>query len=972
MQRLKTIIALILLCLPAISPFLREDLPLGDDSALHLYRAMALDDALRNDGSLYPRFASALVYGYGAPLFNFFPPSSYYPTVIFHFFGLSWVSAWKGTMIFYVFLAALGAYLLGKEIAGEAGGYITAAAYIYAPYALFDTIARGTSSEYAAMALIPFALWGFSRLARHGSRKNFLIATISFAAFILMHTLMTLFGTALLLIFCAALWLGSKEKIRLLWQMGLAGILAVLLTAFFWWPAIAETDFVKIDGVVENLDFIDVTQSLRNLNDVFALPKTADTSQLQPIIPIVFGWPALLLALFAWRRDWRVLALASFFALVVFLQLEASASLWKIIPLLSYSQFAWRTMSMASLALAVLAGIGAVQILDKINPKWLKFGTFCVFIGFIVFYSISWLYRPSDAIAAESIADAQAFEIRTGSLTLSSYSEYLPIWNISPPPTEFAGRLQDNPAIQIERKAWTGTSANLLINASEATTLTFNWLYFPGWEARIDGQTVEVLPTGDSGLVSINIPAGQHEIRLAYGMTSTQRNATILSFSAMIVLVIATVFWPGTVTQYQAESQQFVWIVMALGLGIFLTKTLIIDNINSPFKTERLNNGQIAGASIPLNANFGGEIALIGAEVMNPVKSGEMAEIRLFWTPVVPLVSADYSSLITLRDIEGNIIAEGGSFYPGDLATSNWQQGFYLEEIIDFAIPAYTVPGDYTIHVSLYQSQSGQLLELRNAENNPIGVDIAISPITVTRPDSFPPYLGGLNRDADGLRLLEINGLPESAQVGDELVFNWLWENLAYENPSVQLAFGETIVPLVFHEEWQAGDIWRVYQRIYLPASLSAGNYQVSVLLNGESIALAKMEITEPERNFELPAIENNLTANWQNGIQILGYEQLENGFAFYWQPQEFIPESLRLFVQVQDENGQIIAVSDGVPIDWTRPTSGWYPQEIIRTEHRFENLPEIYTLLVGWYRPATGERIFLDNGSDNLTIAFP
>jgi hypothetical protein len=975
-------IALVVLCLVAISPFLREGMPLTDDGNLHLYRAIALDDSIRHDGALYPRFSSGLVYGYGAPLFNYFPPTSYYPPVIFHAFGFSWIAAWKATMVFYVFLAGLGAYLLGKEWAGEAAGYITAAAYVYAPYALFDTVSRGTSSEYAAMALMPFALWGFSRLAKEGSRRNLLIATVSFAAFILMHTLMTLFGTVFLLLFCAALWLGSNEKIRLLWQMGLAGILALWLTAFFWWPALAETDFVRIDGVVENLDFIDVTQSLRGVGEIFALPKTADPSQLQAVIPIVYAWPALLLALLAfWHRArWLVLSLWLFVIVTIFLQLEASVSLWRSVPFLSYSQFAWRTMSMGTLALALLAGIGAAQVLDRLGSKWLKSGIFCVLLAISVLYSITWLYRPSSNLQAELIADAQAYEIQTDSLTLSSYSEYLPIWNRARPPLEFSGRLQANPAISISSENWTGSSANLSLNASEATSLVFNWLYFVGWEASIDGQAAEVFPLGEEGFVSIDIEAGQHEIHLVYGMTSTQRNATWVSFAAVIGLNLALIFWPHSYSQDGSEdNQQLVWFVVGTGLSLFLLKILVIDSIDSLFKTERLKDGQIAGLTNPLNANFAGEILLLGAEVTGSVKSGEIAEIRLFWTSLLAEIAVDYSTRLSLRDSQGNIIAESGSFYPGNLATSHWQEGFYLEEIIELAIPPYTAPAQYSIYISLYQSQSGQLLELVNSEGNPMGIDTVVGSMQVTRPDTFVPYVGGFNQDAGGLRLLEISGLPETAQVGDEISFAWLWEDRGHEDkPGIEITWENSSIALTELvneyplEYWQRGDIWRGYQRVYVPASLTSGDYGLSVLLNGDEIALGEMRITEPERNFELPEIEGRLELNWQNGIRLLGYERVENEIILYWQPQDFIPESLRLFVQVQDEKGQILAVNDSVPVNWTRPTSGWVPQEIIRTEHPFADLPDSYRLLIGWYRPISGERILLESGEDVFTLELP
>ncbi|MEL7434922.1 MAG: hypothetical protein AAFN11_13335, partial [Chloroflexota bacterium] len=108
LNHIMIILALGCLALMSVHPFLvdfmGDSVPLTDDGNLHIYRSIVLDDAMRGDNTLYPRYASGLVYGYGAPLFNYFPPTSYYPTVLFHALGLGWVTAWKATMIFYVVL----------------------------------------------------------------------------------------------------------------------------------------------------------------------------------------------------------------------------------------------------------------------------------------------------------------------------------------------------------------------------------------------------------------------------------------------------------------------------------------------------------------------------------------------------------------------------------------------------------------------------------------------------------------------------------------------------------------------------------------------------------------------------------------------------------------------------------------------------------------------------------------------------
>src|SRR5687768_7697623 len=128
-----TLTALIVLCGVAIAPLFNGALPESADGAIHLHRLPVLDHAFK-DGSLWPRYPVATVYGYGSPLFNFYSPSSLYPMHVLHLFGMSYLNAWLFGMAFYVLAAAGGAYLLGRTWGGGAVGVVVAAAYVYSPY----------------------------------------------------------------------------------------------------------------------------------------------------------------------------------------------------------------------------------------------------------------------------------------------------------------------------------------------------------------------------------------------------------------------------------------------------------------------------------------------------------------------------------------------------------------------------------------------------------------------------------------------------------------------------------------------------------------------------------------------------------------------------------------------------------------------------------------------------------------------
>jgi len=1024
-RRLFIALALLLIILPVLQPFTTGRILRTDDGNLHLYRAVVLQHSLQHDGAIWPRYSSGFVYGYGSALFNYFPPTSYYLPVLLHALGLSFVLAWNWSMIFYVVLAAVNMFLLAQYWTNAIGGVMGAAAYIYAPYLLFDTITRGTSSEVAALALLPLTLWAFARLAHSAKRLDFVLAVMSYAAFILMHNIITLHGTVLLIIYCLYLWLGGTHQWRTLAQLLLAGIFGSGMTAFFWLPALIETDFTRINSVMANLASVDVTQTLRPLVEVLALPRTADPTQLQAPMPIALGWPQILLSfvglsLATWqqskqasampRRLFRLqLVMAGFITLVVLMQLEISAPLWRVVPLIGFSQFAWRLLGLASLALALLVAIGTWFLLEQIRAEWLQIAVICALLAISVLYGVPWLYTSYIDLQANSVVDAHNYERQTGELSLSSYSEYLPVWNTSALSgtklqDDFAQagvvpRLQTTDEITVLNADWGGTQARIAIRAERATVLVFDWLYVPGWIARFEDTltsniTLSVQPTQSEGLVSVDIPAGEHTLFIALQNTQLQLWSNLISIVATLsiipVLVGAWRFWiPSNAGLAAATQFSNRWLVAISGaaLALLLIKNAYIDRTQTIFKRERFIDGQIANLENPLYADFSGQIRLLGSDIQKSVVSGDLAEFRLFWTVATDNLETDYSSILHLRDSAGNIVAEGGSFQPGQLATSHWEQGFYLEEIVNFEIPDFMPPGLYMLDVGLFNPETQQRLAVLNEAGNPVDSRIVVATLEVMRPDAISQSVSHKLESLKNFDLLEINGLPSQVQVGEALGINWLWQmrEADAEDFQVQLAWADEqgeirarspFIDLVAHfptSQWQPEDKWRGHHTLFVPGSLEAATYDVLIIHSSESIAVATMDVSTPNRNFDIPEFEYASDLMWQNGIHLLGYDKSVTGVTLLWQTSEALNRSLRLFTQVVDENNQIIALTDGIPVNWTRPTSSWARGEVIATHHDFGDLPSgTYRVRIGWYDSATGTRIPLEDNTDAAFLPTP
>jgi uncharacterized membrane protein YfhO len=78
------------------------------------------------------------------------------------------------------------------------------------------------------------------------------------------------------------------------------------------------------------------------------------------------------------------------------------------------------------------------------------------------------------------------------------------------------------------------------VKSSAPSTLEMSTAWFPGWEARIDGRKVSAGPGTLSGLLTFQVPSGEHTVRVSYGRTGLEETAAGIS---AISLILATAWW---------------------------------------------------------------------------------------------------------------------------------------------------------------------------------------------------------------------------------------------------------------------------------------------------------------------------------------------------------------------------------------------------------------------------------------------
>jgi hypothetical protein len=90
------------------------------------------------------------------------------------------------------------------------------------------------------------------------------------------------------------------------------------------------------------------------------------------------------------------------------------------------------------------------------------------------------------------------------------------------------------------------------------------------------------------------------------------------------------------------------------------------------------------------------------------------------------------------------------------------------------------------------------------------------------------------------------------------------------------------------------------------------------------------------------------------------------------WRAEAEMATSYRVFLHLIGPDGAAVVQSDGEPANWTRPTTGWLPGEVV-LDQRVLSLPEElvtgeYTLVAGLYA-VEGGRLVTPAGTDAVVL---
>jgi hypothetical protein len=555
-------------------------------------------------------------------------------------------------------------------------------------------------------------------------------------------------------------------------------------------------------------------------------------------------------------------------------------------------------------------------------------------------------------------------------------------------------------------------AATIQLSSPQPFTATYLSFAFPGWQATIAGEPVPITPSDPAGLITFPIPAGTHTVEVFWSSTPLRTGLTAVSLLALFAVIAISVFGNRLavisdrplpeppdclpITDYR--------LLITLAL-LMITLKLVVDRTDNPLRRPAVplvrETAVLQGRELRLNG-----YNLSAAEV----KSGGTFDVDMAWT-AVDTPRARYQSNLWLAGPDGLLWSEKETFrprlYEDAPPTVFWQPGQWAWDSREVQVLPGTPPGTYDLVLTLFDRETLQPVTLLDEAGNVVGPTAVLGQIEVALPDKTPtftpPNVVNQPIGSVGWTLLGYSQDREEVAPGDPFLLTLFWERnedpsdsfrLTLQDESGQMVrewdlpftatarsrFGFAVSALTLPNHTQI----RSQHLLRLPVDLVDGRYHFTI---EQTVPLGEVAINAPDRVFESVEMDTAVEIPFTGpdaAATLTGYTLSASTchlplascpLQLLWRADTTFPTSYHVFVHLVDENGQLIAQSDGEPANWTRPTTGWLPGEYILDEHTL-TLPETLpagqlALRVGLYHPETGERLGMGT-ADYVEIPIP
>jgi hypothetical protein len=506
------------------------------DMATHLAVMEQFDKVLRS-GTLYPRWLPDFNSGYGAPWTNFYPPAFYYWTSLVNALTGNWMLTLFLVSGLGLALSGMAFYFASRDLFGHGPSLVAAAVYMLLPYHLLDLYWRGAFPEFIAFALIPPVFYFASRL-RSGCRPvYFVLFAASYALLIVVHL-----PVALLMAYALAFYSVSRALIYkdlkqfFLIVSGMA--VSYALSGIYLLPAVFESQYIYhpwTEIFPYNASYLKLFAPTDKFGELVNLSFIGCSLVIVVSVSVVACLGAIGPVKSRSKSfDPREVYLALAMGLVTAFMCTAwSRFIAELLPRIDVVSFCWRWLVIASF----FAGLGLAAALHGLRTQlsasrgWIR--VLAVSLGVIVVgvigLNIWWSGR-----SIVSQAPSNPLFHQPDSYSDSGYTPKLSAPPDSLPANAPQAELRPGSG-SVSVDEWLPSSRRITVSTTTDSVLRLRSYNFPGWTARLNGKSAELI---SDGLLAqaLNFSPGSYAVEVTFRNTPVRTMGSAVSLAALLLL----------------------------------------------------------------------------------------------------------------------------------------------------------------------------------------------------------------------------------------------------------------------------------------------------------------------------------------------------------------------------------------------------------------------------------------------------
>ena len=821
------------------------------DAEAHVDRSVAMYLAFEQ-GVYWPRWFPAVYNGFGAPTFHHYSPGLYWLAAAALGAGIGLDQALKLVVTAALLLSGFGVYGWLRHAFSPVASLAGAALYLLHLQILTRSFYyAGDHPRLLALLLLPVCLWAITALHMQSRVRYWLAAVASLVALVFSHNLTAMVGAGVLALYWLLLAAGYRRPDGLL-RCALAALLAALLSAGFWLPALADLSLVQIDNGSKGHfyfgnHFLNWWQLFRFQSPVMDSRAGNPLMKLSLLGFDATSWLAmaagLASSLFAARRERRGWGLAGvLFALAMLtLTLRVSEPLWETVPGFSFLQFPYRFLSIAPLGVLPAAAL-AVDVWPT-SRRWLP-GLTLVMVSILVLFPYLFPAHTS-RVPFTPVQTWDAADIRLHEKTSRAW--------VMIGSNEFLVRGADMRVISGQtaqpnatRLTWRSPHEAVADLSGQTEPMLLRLHFHPGWSA---GEQAELSPGPASWVQVTKLRSPDQPLVVRWEGTVWQRWGERLSLVGLLASVAGLLLF--TLRRRKGEERERLSpltphsSVLTLGalVGCVLVAVVVryaVDGSSGGPFLRHSPPGQLAftveGQPVTLGDASSSQVTLLGWELVSEAtpKPGGTVRVRLYWQGHGPINEELYGFLhLYSPSLQHSWAVENRGMGRSD--SQWWNPDKYYVDDLRLSLPVDLPPVPYSLVAGMVSS-SGERLTVPDSQDHLVHLrELAVAPM---RPGFFqkerPAIVARAGTD-DGLRLQGYDLLSAADaptlrlfwETGAGVANDWITYIHLHSPQGERIAQfdGPALAGLQPTGQWHTNALYIDRRQLVLPTGLAPGTY---------------------------------------------------------------------------------------------------------------------------------------------------